>query len=182
LHQKVCPITPKTATLALGLACQNVQDALATKAIALGIEPSDLATTLIVVLASRSFVAVAHIGDGAVVVGDQDGKLTTVTPPTNGEFANETVLLGYKHTVDFKINCLTKFRVKSVAVFSDGLQRLALQMPQGIPHAPFFDPIFDRLQRQTEIEMEHFLKSFLNSTPVNNRTDDDKSLVIAQIL
>ena len=182
LHLKVCPITAKTSALALGLACQKVQNSLAVKAIELGIEPSDLATTLIIVVASRSFVATAHVGDGAVVVSDQDGKLTTLTTPTNGEFANETVLLGCRSTIDFKIKTLAKFRLKSLAVFSDGLQRLALKMPQGIPHAPFFRPIFNRLQSQTGSEIDQFLKAFLNSTAVNNRTDDDKSLVIAHVL
>ena len=27
-------------------------------------------------------------------------------------------------------------------MFSDGLQRLALKLPEGTPHAPFFTPLF----------------------------------------
>ncbi|MDR3560792.1 MAG: PP2C family serine/threonine-protein phosphatase [Negativicutes bacterium] len=175
------PICSENATEILGNTCQTTLNIMCRTAAELGIEPNELASTLIVVVANRTFCAAAHIGDGAVVVEDANGTLTTLTPPTNGEFANEVVLLGCLPTIDVKVNSLPEFPIKSVAVLSDGLQRVALQMPQCTPHAPFFSPIFDRLQCFSESEMESLLKEFLNSPRVNARCDDDKSLVTAQI-
>lgn len=182
LHLKICPITAKTATQTLGITCQKTRDTLCAKAIEIGVEPSDLASTLILVVANRTFVAAAQIGDGAVVVKDQEENLTALTTPMNGEFANETILMGCGSPVDVQYKSLAKFRLKSVAVFTDGLQRLALRMPQGIPHEPFFMPLFERLQRLSEPEMEKMLNEFLNSPRLEARTDDDKTLITAQVL
>ena len=179
IHLKICPITDKTATHALEITCQNTLNTLCAKAAESGTEPHDMASTLILVVATRSFVAAAQVGDGAVVVIDDKGNLTALTTPTNGEFANETVLLGCMPTLDVQIGTLTKFHLKSIAVITDGIQRLALRMPKGIPHEPFFNPLFERLQRLPESEMEKVLKEFLDSPRVNTRTDDDKTLVTA---
>ena len=148
----------------------------------MGAEPRDLACTLIVVVASPNFVFAAQIGDGAVVLKDDEGNLHSLTTPTNGEFANETILMGCSETLDIHIRSFAKFKLRSVAVFSDGLQRLSLRMPECEPHAQFFEPLFGRLQHSTEPDMEKFLREFLDSPRVNNRTDDDKTLVAADFV
>jgi hypothetical protein len=181
-HTKVCPITSETAKSALALACQSTLNALSDKAAELDVEPRDLASTLILVVASQNFCAAAQIGDGAVVVTDDNENLIALTTPINGEFANQTALLGCMQTMDVQIGSLPEYRPKSIAVFTDGLQRLALRMPQGIPHEPFFRPLFKRFHDLPESEMENFLKEFLNSPRVNTLTDDDKTLVTAHVL
>jgi hypothetical protein len=181
-HLHVCPITANSAKHALVNACRQTIHMLCARAAETAFEPCDLACTLILVVASRNFVFAAQIGDGAVVVKDDDGNLYSLTKPTNGEFANETVLMGCAPTMDVQIGSFAEFRLKSIAVFSDGLQRLALQMPPCEPHEPFFQPLFERLQCLTEPDMDNFLKEFLDSPRVNTRTDDDKSIVTAQVL
>jgi hypothetical protein len=72
--------------------------------------------------------------------------------------------------------------LEEVAVFSDGLQMLALQYSTRSVHSPFFRPMFRQLASSTEghvIELCNPLNSFLNSKLVNERTDDDKTLVLA---
>ncbi|KPC02084.1 Uncharacterized protein AC501_3370 [Pseudomonas amygdali pv. lachrymans] len=67
-------------------------------------------------------------------------------------------------------------------MFSDGLQRLALDMAKGEPHGPFFEPIFRKMQALTDESRPMIgsaLESFLGSSRINDRTDDDKSLAIA---
>lgn len=181
-HTKGCPITNETAKSALGLACQCTLNALSAKATELGAEPSDLASTLIIVVASRNFCTAGQIGDGSVVVTDDNENFIALTTPTTGEFTNETALLGCTPAMDVQIGSLPEYCPKSIVVLTDGLQRLALQMPHGIPHAPFFRPLFKRFHDLPESEMETFLKEFLNSPCVNNRTDDDKTLVTAHVL
>lgn len=176
-----CSITANNAKEALVAACRQTLNTLCDRAAEIGAEPRDLACTLIVVIARRNFVFAAQVGDGAVVLKDDDGNLHCLTTPTNGEFANETILMGCSQTLDVQICSFEKYPLKSIAVFSDGLQRLSLRMPECEPHVQFFQPLFERLQHLTEPGMEKFLQEFLVSPRVNNRTDDDKTLVTAHL-
>jgi hypothetical protein len=67
-----------------------------------------------------------------------------------------------------------------LALFSDGLQMLALKMPEGTPHAPFFGPLF-RFAASAEEDGPAVgtMEAFLRSPRVTQRTDDDLTLVIA---
>ena len=61
-------------------------------------------------------------------------------------------------------------------------QRLALNMASNTPHEPFFAPFFNTLATSTPEQrdaLETSLRTFLGSAAVNERTDDDKTLVLA---
>jgi len=67
-----------------------------------------------------------------------------------------------------------------LALMSDGLSRLALQLPAYTPHAPFFIPLWAfAAQAGMGNLANQELAAFLASDRVCARTDDDKSLVIA---
>ncbi|RXJ41071.1 protein phosphatase 2C domain-containing protein, partial [Escherichia coli] len=73
-------------------------------------------------------------------------------------------------------------RVHKVAAFTDGIQRLALNMLDNSPHVPFFTPFFNGLASATQEQLDllpELLKQFLSSPAVNERTDDDKTLALA---
>jgi len=183
-HLNVCPITAKTAKQALVAAYEHTVNAHCSMAQEMGVDRSDLATTLILVVASPDFVRAAQFGDGAVVVKNTNGELTCLTTPVNGEFANEVPLMGCAPVMDVQMGSLPQkpgdvYHLKSLCVFSDGIQRLALKLPQGKPHKPFFTPLFDRLECVAEPEMEALLYDLLTSPQVNARTDDDKTIVMA---
>ena len=65
-------------------------------------------------------------------------------------------------------------------MFTDGLQRLALDFAGHTPHHGFFGPLFEQLRAVNDSEslVEPF-RCFLDSDRVNQRTDDDKTLVLA---
>jgi hypothetical protein len=67
-------------------------------------------------------------------------------------------------------------------VLTDGLQMLSLVYASKQVHDPFFEPMFTVL-RSAESEalqqLDDQLHRFLDSPEVNNRTDDDKTLVLA---
>ena len=70
--------------------------------------------------------------------------------------------------------------VSELAVFTDGLQRLALDFTTRQPYGAFFRPFFERLRTEPEPEtLLEPLREFLDSPRVNDRTDDDKTLVLA---
>jgi hypothetical protein len=70
----------------------------------------------------------------------------------------------------------------AVAVFSDGLERLVLDFGEAkSAHAPFFDSMFKTLEAipSTGRLPAFGLQRYLNSPAVNERTDDDNSLILA---
>ena len=68
--------------------------------------------------------------------------------------------------------------VAAVAILSDGLQRLAMQLPEKQPHRPFFDRIFQSGARDPD-EAQRQLSGLLNSSRVAQKTDDDLTMLVA---
>jgi hypothetical protein len=139
-----------------------------------------LATTLTCVAAVDGFLTVGQLGDGSVVVQTGEDELVAVTQPQRGEYANETFFLVQEDALDHLQVQVLHYPVHGLAVLSDGLMRLALQMPANLPHLPFFKPLFSFTAsvKDPEAAAEQ-LASFLSSERVSARTDDDKSLVLA---
>ena len=76
-----------------------------------------------------------------------------------------------------------RLSVAHVAVISDGLQMLALKMPRGVPHEPFFSPLFRFVAEvDDEAVAAEQLESFLRSQRVRDRTDDDLTLLLAALV
>ncbi|MDY7020635.1 MAG: PP2C family serine/threonine-protein phosphatase [Cyanobacteriota bacterium] len=146
------------------------------------VEIRELATTLIVMVATPHLIAVSQVGDGAVVVEDKMGKIEAITQPDYGEYLNETTFLIGLDAVETAQVKIWEGSPDHLAVFSDGLQMLALKMPAGTPHRPFFSPLFKFVSSITnEQEAQEELKSFLRSPRVTERTDDDLTLILAAL-
>ena len=159
-----------------------LQARLMAYAAELSIEAREFATTLLLIIAEPNFVAVAQIGDGAVVIGDADGNIFALTKPQNGEHANETTFLTSPDAVENAEIVVWHGKVKHLAVFTDGLQRLALQMPEGTAHAPFFKPFFAFVENMTDADKaQQELEKFLYSPRITERTDDDLTLLLAYL-
>jgi len=140
----------------------------------------DLASTLIVLVATPRQVAVGQIGDGAVVIMDEQGEIIPLTTPYSGEYLNETSFLISPSAVKMAQLNIWEGSASKLALFSDGLQQLALKMPGGIPHEPFFAPLFHFIGNCDFGEMaQEELVNFLCSPRVQDRTDDDLTLVLA---
>ncbi|OCQ92470.1 serine/threonine protein phosphatase [Oscillatoriales cyanobacterium USR001] len=147
------------------------------------VKPRDLASTLILAIASSELIAVAQIGDGAAVVGDGEGNAIAVTVPPCGEYINETIFLISDNALETVQLRVWRGQVSHLAIFSDGLQMLALKMPEGVAHVPFFSPLFKFVgQVEDEVEAKKQLESFLRSPRVTERTDDDLTLLLASFL
>lgn len=142
----------------------------------------DFATTLILAIATSKWVAVAQIGDGAVIVGESDGNLTAIATPQSGEFINETTFLTSPDALETAQINVWQGNPTQIAMFSDGLQMLALKMPQSTPHAPFFSPLFRFVEQTTDpTAAKEQLEGFLRSPRVTERTDDDLTLLLATL-
>ena len=143
------------------------------------VDVNALATTLLLAVATAEGIAVMQVGDGAIVVGDTDGNARALTFPLHGEYANTTVFLTGTDalpTAQFGLHPAATH----LALFSDGLQRIALDMTTGTPFAPFFQPLFRFVATEAEATAAQTqLTSFLSSARVQERSDDDITLVLA---
>jgi hypothetical protein len=141
-------------------------------------EARDYACTLLVVVATEEATLAGQIGDGAIVL--DDGTLRVASWPQQGEYANATHFLVEVDAMQ-QLAIVEAGPAQRVAVFSDGLQGLALEYETKTPYAPFFTPFFDYLETSLKPndEIERELCAYLESGSVNARTDDDKSLVLA---
>ena len=161
-------------TTALQAARQRLEEEAEARACGL----RDLAATLIVVAVADELTVCAHIGDGAAVLRDEAGALHLLSTPQSSEYVNETTFLVSADYLAAAQFTLWQGRAQCVALFSDGLQRLALQMPLGKPHTPFFAPLF-QFAAQAGENADEQLAAFLRSPRITARADDDLTLVLA---
>lgn len=141
-----------------------------------GPTPNELAATLIVVLASRDFVAAAQVGDGAVVLRLQDGTITALTVPERFEYLNQTTFITSPNALDTLAVSISTAAVRQFVVMTDGLQGLAFDLATDNPFIPFFEPLFSFAEGATASDVALF--TFLESDRVNESTDDDKTVVL----
>lgn len=157
----------------------EVRNALFTEAERLNVRPRELACTALLAVVGPSSAAFAQLGDGAIVLGlGHDYRVAFWPEPA--EYANATDFL-----TDDSFGDLLRFEavtdsIVEVAAFTDGLQRLALDFTARTAYPGFFRPLFNELRTAANPEslVEPF-RTFLDSDRVNQRTDDDKTLVLA---
>jgi hypothetical protein len=152
---------------------------LSLEACVRNLDPREFACTLLTAIVSHEGAVFSQIGDGAIVV-KTDKRYETVFWPQNGEYVNTTFFLtGADFEERLQVRSLGH-PVDDLALFTDGLQFLALDFASRSVHNPFFEPMFESLRAATEPEpLEGPFTEFLNSKPVNDRTDDDRTLILA---
>jgi len=156
------------------------REAIEAEATVRDVSVQDLATTLILLVATPELVAGAQVGDGAIVVGDGQGDMIALTTPQHGEHINETIFLTSSDALDTVQVRVRRTTSAQIAMFSDGLEMLSLEMPAGTPHRPFFLPLFRfATEMADEKEATQQLESFLTSSRMTDRSDDDLTLLLA---
>ncbi len=124
-----------------------------------------------------------QIGDGAIIRDDGNNNFVAVWWPHNGEYSNTTAFLIDDHNLCHLKIAVVEDSVQEVALFTDGLQLLALNNENLSVHQPFFTGMFKWLRMATKEEDIHILNrklgEYLDSDVINSRTDDDKTLFLA---
>lgn len=162
----------------------EVRAALEATAKANGHAARDYACTLLAVLAGERATAFLQIGDGAIVVshGEEDGW-SYVFWPQHGEYANTTNFVIAPNAEDLPDFELASRRVDEFAVFSDGIEKLVLHDATRTVHESFFrkmlPPVRNLKAPGVDAELSEGLKRYLSSPVICDRTDDDKTLVLA---
>lgn len=160
---------------------EQVGCAIAKQAERERLSPRDFATTLVAAVVGEHQAVCFQVGDGAIVVDDGDDYVPASWPAA-GEYANTTYFVTDARVMEYLDIVHIVRPVNEIALFSDGLQRLALCFEQQTVHAPFFRPMFVHLRGEPpglSAGLCQALAGFLDSTPINERTSDDKTLLLA---
>ncbi len=158
-----------------------VREKIYARADASGLKARDFACTFLGVLSCRLGTLALQIGDGGIVLDVGQGLEVPVVP-MSGEYANMTHFVTDDDAINQMVTKPYSGIAVRVAVFSDGLQRLALNMADNTAHEPFFANFFKVVGASTPEQDEQLhgaLVRFLQSPAVNDRTDDDKTLALA---
>ncbi len=157
-----------------------IQNALTDEAEQSNNSLRDYACTFLGLVVSEDKTLCFQIGDGAIIVDVGEG-LEVPIQPMQGEYANMTHFVSEEKALDNLIIRSFDCSSQKIAVMTDGLQRLALNLAENTAHAGFFSPFFQALQTapvSQNAALQTALENFLNSEAVNARTDDDKTLVL----
>jgi hypothetical protein len=142
-------------------------------------EIRDLATTFAGVIAGPESTTFFQIGDGAIVLRVNQ-VYGVVFWPQSGEYANTTNFLTGDTFEDSLAFFVMRNPCSNIALLTDGLERLALRFDAQTPHVPFFEPLFLALRTADDVAgLSDGLRQFLGSDAVQNRSDDDKTLILA---
>ncbi len=161
-----------------GLLQETLKEARSALEQLAGADLKPVATTLLLAIATPEWFATAQLGDGGIVGEFRFDELRVFSQPGNTEYINETVFLtspGFLAHAHCTVSAAEE--LTGIALFSDGLQLLAMQYTDNTAHKPFFAPVFEFASRPGSTVAE--LAEFLRSERVCERTDDDKTLSIA---
>ncbi|WP_145041544.1 PP2C family serine/threonine-protein phosphatase [Gimesia chilikensis] len=158
---------------------KQIRSEMLNEADQLQTELSQMASTFLGCIITPQCALFIQIGDGAMIYKEAE-QFQYAFWPHSGEYINMTNFLTsdkYQEQVEWKI--ITK-QIDEFAAFTDGLERLVLNFEKQFVHEPAVVPMLNAL-RSSETGEEFFdpLRSFLNSKNINERTDDDKTLVLA---
>jgi hypothetical protein len=162
---------------------EDIYDLLAVAATNNNVTIDEYSCTLLGAIVAQQYAVFYQIGDGAIIRTDDSGVYTTVWWPHNGEYLNTTSFITDHVSMPALQVVMLEETINEIALFTDGLQMLALNMNTMTVHQPFFTGLFHHLRHadsKDKIDLLNIkLAQYLDSTAINDRTDDDKTLFLA---
>jgi len=159
----------------------GLRDRLSAAAGHRGLTRRQFAATLVMLVIFEDQVMTLQVGDSTLVGRKSDGIWEALCWPENGEFASTT----YFVTDDPKARLHVTRRLlehDAFALFSDGLEAIALDHSTQQPFVRFFDPMFRAVDEASEMghlaTLSAALGHYLDSPRLCERTDDDKTLIL----
>lgn len=119
----------------------DARDRIAAVAEIMEAKPRDFAATLVAAVVLPTGITVCHVGDGACAArrrGEQDWEVASW--PAHGEYASTTFFVTDDPEPDLRLT-YRDGEFSDLAIFSDGLERLALDFAKSRAFSPFFDPM-----------------------------------------
>jgi hypothetical protein len=149
----------------------------------MGLVPRDFASTLVGCVVGAEKTKVLHVGDGAVVYRMSNSVEWIVASwPSHGEYASTTYFVTDDPEPSFQLSEIDG-SVSELAVFTDGIEHLVLNLSTRTAFPPFFTQMFSGFKSEAlgkNRKLSRHLCNYLNSPSVCERTDDDKTLLLAR--
>ena len=163
---------------------ENIRQAILLKADEEKQPVRDYACTLIGTVIGNDCSVFFQKGDGAIVTfkGTKTLNGRIIFWPASGLYPNMTYFITDEDIYNkLYISIQTEY-FDDISIFTDGLQSLALDFKTRTAYIPFFESMINILRNQSVNELdilENKLTIFLESPQVNERTDDDKTFILA---
>ena len=147
------------------------------------VSSGEFASTLIVAFAGGRLLTAAQVGDGAVIAFNiGGGAARTLCAAHSGEYANETTFITSRTRPDriAAVGHASGLDYDGLALITDGLQNLALTMPERAAFMGFWNPMLNDLAHSEEPDaVAGRLHAFISGERVQSRTSDDVTIAIA---
>jgi serine/threonine protein phosphatase PrpC len=145
-------------------------------------ELREYATTLVGAVVSRDCAVFYQVGDGGAVFSTC-GKLESYRfsiAPVETEYVNMTEFLTDEAAANSLRFVLVEEAIEDLILFSDGIFAVAVNYQTGKPHEPFLMPMIAPLRNgNAPNDLNKKLENFLASPKLNEKTDDDKTIILA---
>lgn len=146
------------------------------------LELREYATTFIAAVVGKDSAVFYQVGDGAAVFS-ANGETESYTfgiEPEDTEYVNMTEFLTDDAAAQsLRFVCIEK-PIEDVILFSDGIYAVAVNYQTNKPHEPFLIPMIAPLRNGNSAEgLNEKLENFLASPKLNEKTDDDKTIILA---
>lgn len=158
----------------------DLRDRLSSAATKRDLTRRQFAATLVMLVVYGDDVLALHVGDSALVAR-KSGVWDVVCWPENGEFASTTYFVTDDPDIRLHIHRMP-FEHDAFALFSDGLESVALEQSTATPYPRFFDPMVKPVDAAATAgrlrDLSDALGRYLDSDRLCDRTDDDKTLIL----
>jgi len=159
----------------------DLRDRLSQVASKRGLTRRDFAATLVMLVLFDDQLMTLQVGDSAIVGRKSDGTWEALCWPESGEFASTTYFVTDDPEIRLRI-ARGPLEHDGFALFSDGLEAVALDHSTHRPFARFFDPMLKVVDEASNIGrlagLSAALGQYLDSPKLCERTDDDKTLIL----
>lgn len=142
----------------------------------------EFASTFVGAIVDKSGAAFYQIGDGAIVysVSGASSSYCFGIEPAEAEYVNMTdFITDATATERLRFNFVEE-AIEDLILFSDGIFAVAVDYQTSKPHEPFLVPMIAPLRRGNDTDgLNEKLERFLASPKINEKTDDDKTIILA---
>ena len=145
-------------------------------------ELRDYASTFVGAVVGNSAAAFYQIGDGGIVFSASGAQASYrfAIAPVEAEYVNVTDFVTDETAAERLRFELVEEKIEDLILFSDGIFAVAVDYQKSAPHEPFLMPMIAPLRSAAALNgLNEKLENFLSSPKINEKTDDDKTIILA---
>ncbi len=172
------PMTDSEVIALIKEAFEATHNRLQEEANDLDVPVKDLNATMLVYVGLEDRQFYGQVGD-CCAIGKRDDLYEVIVSQQRGEYANQTFSICNLESVHNGIYKKTEHLYPYVAMMSDGIESISVSTKDRTVSALFYEPFFKVFShdRFSADEVSQSLARFLSSKRINERTDDDKTLL-----